>query len=176
MTITKHITEVLHEHGVQIDEQVERQAAALAMHVNTIVLPSGQTVDCPPGHTAGVANTAIIISLLERIAGDVDWEFIGVTGAEVIGITSGDIISSWNTPPADCNPAPNYVTTCDESETDLGRKARDVRRHWFIGLPGKDQDAIIEPAFDEAHPTDADKREATKRYENAKAGRFSRRP
>jgi hypothetical protein len=44
-------------------------------------------------------------------------------------------------------------------------KAPRVRRHWFDGLDEDRQDAIIKPAFEEACPTNAQKRKITEDFD-----------
>lgn len=45
-----------------------------------------------------------------------------------------------------------------------GEQARRVRRNWFKQLPEGDQDAIVKPHFESAHPTNADIRRAIRKY------------
>jgi hypothetical protein len=45
-------------------------------------------------------------------------------------------------------------------------KAVSTRAWWFKNLPSSDQDRIIRPHFEEAHPTGDDIRRAVKRYDS----------
>ncbi len=55
----------------------------------------------------------------------------------------------------------------DEPQDDgfLQHREHSVQKHWFNKLPESDQADIIKPAFEAAHPSNADKRRATKEYE-----------
>jgi hypothetical protein len=47
-----------------------------------------------------------------------------------------------------------------EEDSPLSKEKRRIQKNWFNSLDGKKQGKIIEPAFDDEFPTDADKREA----------------
>lgn len=53
---------------------------------------------------------------------------------------------------------------------DEGARERAVRKHWFQGLTGEQQDGIIRPQFEKAHPTNTDVRKAAENYRNNKTG------
>lgn len=50
-------------------------------------------------------------------------------------------------------------------EADREDKRRSVQKFWFSGLTEEEQDRIIRPHFEAANPTDGDKRQRTKEYE-----------
>jgi hypothetical protein len=55
----------------------------------------------------------------------------------------------------------------NEDDGKLADKEKQVKRHWFNRLDQDKKDAIIGPAFEEAHPTNDEKREATKKFDRS---------
>ena len=50
-------------------------------------------------------------------------------------------------------------------ETNGGERGAKIRKYWFSNLSKEKQDEVILPAFDKAHPTNADKVNARKKWE-----------
>jgi len=80
------------------------------------------------------------IEELEPRKFDVDWESLEPTGKDCLQV---------------------------EQEGKLAQREVDTQRFWWITQPAKVQEPIIRRAFEEAHPTNDDKRRAAKEFEEA---------
>ena len=56
------------------------------------------------------------------------------------------------------------------SEEHGGELGRAVRKDWLDNLPPEKADDVIRPAFDHEHRTDAEKKEAVKRFKERSEG------